>query len=55
MTAAGGLRGVRVTVPTKLLTLASETENEEELPELKFAGPAIVIVKSPTLTVEETE
>jgi len=55
VTAAGGLNGVRVTVPAKLLTLASETENEEELPELKFTGPVIVIVKSPTFTVDEAE
>ena len=55
VTAAGGLNGVRVTLPAKLLTLASETENEEELPELKFTGPVIVIVKSPTFTVDEAE
>jgi hypothetical protein len=55
VTAAGGLNGVRVTVPAKLLTLASETENEEELPELKFTGPVIVIVKSPTFTVDKPE
>jgi hypothetical protein len=30
-------------------------ENEEELPELKFTGPVIVIVKSPTFTVDEAE
>lgn len=52
---AGGLNGVRVILPAKLLTLASEMENEDELPELKLTGPVIVIVKSPTFTVEETE
>lgn len=55
VTAGGGLTGVRVTVPAKLLTLASETEKDEELPELKFTGPVIVIVKSPTFTVDEAE
>ena len=52
---AGGLNGVRATLPAKLLTLASEIEKEDELPELKLTGPVIVIVKSPTFTVEETE
>ena len=33
VTAVGGLDGVRVTLPAKLLMLASEMENEEELPE----------------------
>jgi hypothetical protein len=46
---------VRVTLPAKLLTLASEMEKEDELPELKLTGPVIVIVKSPTFTVEEAE
>jgi hypothetical protein len=52
---AGGLKGVRVTLPAKLLTLASDIENEEELPELKLTGPVIVMVKSPTFTVDEAE
>ena len=52
---AGGLNGVRVTLPAKLLTLASEMENGDELPELKLTGPVIAIVKSPTFTVEEAE
>src|SRR5437867_12800564 len=55
VTAAGGLKGIRVTLPAKLLMLASEIETEEELPELKLTGPVIVMVKSPTFTVDEAE
>ena len=55
VTAAGGLKGIRVTLPAKLLMLASEIETEEELPELKVTGPVIVMVKSPTFTVDEAE
>jgi len=55
VTAAGGLKGIRATLPAKLLMLASEIETEEELPELKLTGPVIVMVKSPTFTVDEAE
>ena len=55
VTAAGGLKGIRVTLPAKLLMLASDIETEEELPELKLTGPVIVMVKSPTFTVDEAE
>src|SRR2546428_10517268 len=54
-TALGGFNGVRVTLPAKLLMLASDIETEEELPELKVTGPVIVMVKSPTFTVDEAE
>src|SRR3989442_971039 len=55
VTAEGGLKGIRVTLPAKLLMLASDIETEEELPELKVTGPVIVMVKSPTFTVDEAE
>lgn len=55
VTPAGGLDGVIATEPTKLLTLASEIEIDEELPELKSTGPVVVIVKSPTFTAEKAE
>src|SRR5207244_13234710 len=42
-------------ISAKLLMLASEIETEEELPELKLTGPVIVMVKSPTFTVDEAE